>query len=185
MLPASRASSHRTILFALAACVSFGFAIRDTLDARSMPVSAGTAIGLDAGDLPAVDGVPSAAELAEADEAFARAAAERAADPAEIERALRMLLEPGVAPASWLGLDDASTAARLAVLERLDIRVDPSGPIVRVGASVPCADLAHAAAAMWGAPDAHQTWTGAGYRAAVVFRTGADGACELRMERTP
>lgn len=181
MLPASRASSHRTILFALAACVSFGFAIRDTLDARSLPVSAGTALGLDAGELPAVDGVPSAAELAEADEAFARAAAARAEDPAEIERALRMLLEPGVAPASWLGLDDASTTARLAVLERLDIRVDPNGPIVRVGASVPCADLAHAATAVWGAPDAAQRWTGdAGYRAALH----ADGACELRMERT-
>jgi len=197
--PPVRAPSHRTIWFALAACASFGLAIRDTLRDRAPRLEhAGEAAPPppapppNDSELAECDSVPSAAELAEADEEFARAAAARAADKATIGRALRSLLAPEVAPASWLALADPPTADRLAVLARLGIDVAVADrrtlsavEIRPAGAShVACADLEAAAIEAWGdgrAGALARRWAGDGTGYGAVLQSG--GGCALRLER--
>ncbi len=205
--PAIRAS---TAVFALAACAAFGLAIRDTAGGGAPGIEAAFATGDDlaprpdsgASGAPGRDGVPSAAELAAADAAeaeeaaeaiaaFAGAAAARAGDPAARDRALRSLLDPRVGPACWLSLSEPSTADRLDVLARLGVRVAAWGRHAsqRVviaplpGASLGCADLERAAAAVWGAgrPGSHgPAWLAPDGDHRAELR--AQGGCELRIE---
>lgn len=196
---ASLASSHRTILFALATCAAFGLAIRDTLREPEHDPDEDEVVPrryAAASEEPITDSVPSALEFIEADDAFARAAAARAEDPEKITRALRILVDPDVAPASWLRFDDASSRARIDVIHRLGIdfayqvanRELTGGLFVWLGASVPCVELVRAVQTVWGrghvkpSGEMMYTWTGSsGYRAAMR----ADADCMLHIERVP